>query len=86
MYQTSDGQKFVTLDSLARSITHRAPGTGWRSEQSPNPYWVTIHVTRPVPNQPGAVRIVSTVQVPRASLLSWLDENRPSVVTPRARW
>lgn len=86
MYQTADGQKFVNLDTLARSITHRAPDTGWRAEHSPNPYWVTVYVTRIVPSQPGSVRIVSTVQVPRAALVSWLDANRPSVAVPRARW
>lgn len=85
MYQTADGQAFKSLDTLARTITHRAPDTDWRAETTPNPYWVTVHVTRSVPNQPGAIRIVSTVQVPRAALVSWLDANRPAVAVRQAR-
>lgn len=79
MYRTRDGQAFKSLDTLARTITHRAPDTTWRAVDSGlDPYWVPISVER----MRGPVR---TVYVPRGVFLAWLRDRKPRVIVKRLR-
>lgn len=83
MYRTKDGQAFKTLDTLARTLTHRAPGTTWRSVDSGfDPYWVTIAVEKMTASGPRTVR---TTLVPRAVFMTWLRERAPKVRVRRLR-
>ena len=82
MYRTRDGQSFKSLDTLARTLTHRAPGTVWSLlEQNSSPYWTTLRVQRTAPN--GARVDVATVEVPRSAHLAWLRGRAPKVVAKR---
>lgn len=76
MYRTQDGQAFKSLDTLARTITHRAPGTSWAELPTFDPYWATISVEQ-------MQRTVRTVKVPRGALMTWLRGKAPKVRAPR---